>query len=183
MALLIDAGTPPDHVGLRGLRERGVACPHWHCRAWGRAWSNPVPPVARSWPRGRGRSWRRCLTRVLRGGGSTRWPAWSRSRCARSPRPGTTGSPRSASGSSAPARPTWPGCAPRGIRWRAGTGCRMRRRSGSSWTAWTRAPWPGPCSAATRAAAGAAAGHPRPASAPTLPGTSRKRRKRWPAAG
>src|SRR5690242_12616469 len=32
----MDAGMPPDHVGLRGLRERGVACPQWHCRAWGR---------------------------------------------------------------------------------------------------------------------------------------------------
>src|SRR5258708_14718639 len=28
---------PGDHVGLRGLRERGVACPQWHCRAWRRA--------------------------------------------------------------------------------------------------------------------------------------------------
>ena len=28
----------------------------------------------------------------------------------------------------------------RGTRWRAGTGRRMRRRSGWSWTAWTRAP-------------------------------------------
>ena len=26
---------PRDHVGLLGLRERGVACPQWHCRAWG----------------------------------------------------------------------------------------------------------------------------------------------------
>ena len=31
----------PDHVGLRGLHERGVACPHWHCRARARAWSIP----------------------------------------------------------------------------------------------------------------------------------------------
>src|SRR6478672_9624413 len=39
----MDAGTPPDHVGLRGLRERGVACPQLHCRAWVRVWSSPVP--------------------------------------------------------------------------------------------------------------------------------------------
>ena len=30
----------------------------------------------------------------------------------------------------------------------------MRRRSGSCWTAWTRGPWPGPCSGRARAAAG-----------------------------
>jgi predicted transposase YbfD/YdcC len=30
----MEAGTPPDHVGLRSLHERGVACPLWHCRAW-----------------------------------------------------------------------------------------------------------------------------------------------------
>ena len=44
---------------------------------------------------------------------------------------GTTGSPRSGSGSGAPASKTWPGCVPRGTRSLAGTGRRMRRRSGS----------------------------------------------------
>src|SRR6201995_4651798 len=44
------------------------------------------------------------------------------------------------SGSGGPARRTWPGCAPRGTRSAAGTGHRMRRRSGSCWTAWTRGP-------------------------------------------
>ena len=34
---VVDAGMPRDHVGLRGLRERGAACPQWHCRAWVRA--------------------------------------------------------------------------------------------------------------------------------------------------
>jgi len=37
-------------------------------------------------------------------------------------------------------RPTWPACTPRGTRSPAGTGHRMRRRSGWSWTAWTREP-------------------------------------------
>jgi DDE_Tnp_1-associated len=37
-------------------------------------------------------------------------------------------------------RPTWPACTPRGTRSRAGTGHRMRKRSGWSWTAWTRGP-------------------------------------------
>ena len=54
----------------------------WHARngivRWGRAWSSPVP-AARIWPRGRGSGWKRCLTRARRGGGSIRWPAWSRS--------------------------------------------------------------------------------------------------------
>ena len=108
------------------------------------------------------------LTRARRGGGSTRRPAWSRSRCAPSPQPGTTGSPRSGSGSGGPVRRTWPGCTPRGIRWPAGTGPRMRRRSGWCWTAWTRGPWPGPCSG-DRAAAGAA-GDRRPVRAATAPG-------------
>ena len=57
-----------------------------------------------------------------------------------------TGSPRSGSGSAGRARRTWPGCARRGTRWPTGTGSRMRRRSGSCWTAWTRGPWPVPCS-------------------------------------
>jgi hypothetical protein len=43
-------------------------------------------------------------------------------------------------GGPGPARPTWPGCAPRGTRSPAGTGRRMRKRSGWSWTAWTREP-------------------------------------------
>ena len=73
---------------------------------------------------------------------------------ARSPQPGTTGSPRSGSGSGGPARRTWPGCALRGTRSPAGTGRRMRRRSGWSWTGWTREPWPGPCSAARAGARG-----------------------------
>jgi hypothetical protein len=103
--------------------------------------------------------------RARRKGGSTRWPVWSRSRSARSPRPGMTGSPRSGSGSGGPARRTWPGCGLRGIRSPAGTGRRMRRRSGWSWTAWTRGPWRGPCPAAVRTAAWAAAGRRRPACA------------------
>ena len=153
-----------------------MACPQWHCRAWVRAWSSPVP-AARIWPPVRGSGWRRCLTRARRKGGSTRWPAWSRSRSARSPRPGTTGSPRSGSGSGGPARRTWPGCAPRGTRSPAGTGRRMRRRSGSCWTAWTRGPWPGPCSGRARAAAGAPAGRPRPACAATVPGARPRQAK------
>ena len=59
-------------------------------------------------------------------GGSTRWPAWSRSRCARS-RPGMTGSPRSGSGLGASASKTWPGCGPRAL---LGPGPRGRRRPG-----------------------------------------------------
>jgi hypothetical protein len=129
------------------------------------------------------RSWRRCRTRARAGGGSARWPAWSRSRCARSPRPGTTGLPRSGSGSGGLARRTWRGCGRRGIRWRAGTARRMRRRSGSCWTAWTRERWPGPCSGRGRAAGGAPAGRQGPACAGTVPGAPRRRRKRWPAAG
>ena len=42
-AQVVDAGTPRDHVGLRGLHERGAACPQWHCRALVRAWSSPGP--------------------------------------------------------------------------------------------------------------------------------------------
>jgi hypothetical protein len=53
----------------------------WHCRAWVRAWSSPVP-AARIWLRMPGGGCGRCLTRARRKGGSTRWPAWSRSRCA-----------------------------------------------------------------------------------------------------
>ena len=66
-AQVVDAGMPRDHVGLRGLRERGAACPQWHCRAWVRAWSSPVltagigPPV-------RGSGWKRCLTHAARQG-------------------------------------------------------------------------------------------------------------------
>ena len=110
--------------------------------------------------------------RARRRGGSTRWPAWSRSRSARSPLPGTTGSPRSGSGSGGLARQTWPGCAPRGTRSLAGTGRRMRKRSGWCWTAWTREPRPGPCSGRARAIAGARAGRPRPACAATVRGAS-----------
>jgi hypothetical protein len=63
-------------------------------------------------------------------GESTHWPAWSRSPSARSPRPGTTGSPRSASGSGGLARPAWPGCGPRGTRSPAGTGRRSENDRG-----------------------------------------------------
>jgi len=84
----------------------------------------------------------------------TRWPAWSRSRSARSPPRGTTGSPRLASGSGGLARKTWPACALRGTRSPAGTGRRMRRRSGSCWPASLRELWPGPCSGHARAVAG-----------------------------
>jgi len=70
---------------------------------WVRAWSSPVL-TGRIWPLVRGSGWRRCRARARRGGGSTRWPAWSRSRSARLPRPGTTGSPRSGSGSGGLAR-------------------------------------------------------------------------------
>jgi hypothetical protein len=137
-----------------------VACPQWHCRAW-------LSPVltARIWPRGRGSGWKRGLTRARRKGGSTRCPAWSRSRSARSPLRGTTGSPRSGSESGGPGRRTWPGCALRGIRLPAGTGHRMRRRSGWCWTASTRGPWPGPYPGQARAVAGVPAGRPRPACA------------------
>ena len=65
---------PRDHVGLRGLRERGVACPQWHCPAWVRAWSSPVL-TGRIWLPVRGSGWRRCPTRARRKGGSIRWPA------------------------------------------------------------------------------------------------------------
>ncbi len=106
----------------------------------------------------RGSDWKRCLTHARRRAGSTRWPAWLRSRSARSPRPGMTGSLRSGSGSSAPTGQIWPGCAPRGTRWPAGTGHRMRRRSGCSWTVLTPAPWPGPCSDRARAVVGVPAG-------------------------
>lgn len=61
----------------------------------------------------------------------------------------------------------------------AGTGRRMRRRSGWSWTAWTRGPWPGRCSGR----AVALAGGPRTASAATVRGASPGRPKRWPATG
>ena len=57
----------------------------------------------------------------------------------------------------------------------------MRRRSGSCWTASTRGPWPGPCSGRARAAAGVAAGRPRPACAATVPGAPPSRQRRWPA--
>ena len=67
---------------------------------------------------------------------------------------------RSGSGSGGPARRTWPGCAPRGTRSRAGTGRRMRRRSGWSWTGLTRGRWPGSCSGRVLAAAGVLAGRP-----------------------
>ena len=105
----------------------------WHAR------SGIVPRVVESGPGGEEsrrphmQRRKRCRTRARRAGG---YPAWSRSRSACSPRPGTTGSPRSGSGSGGPARQTWPGCAPRGTRLPAGTGRRMRRRSGSCWTAW-----------------------------------------------
>ena len=64
------------------------------------------------------------------------------------------------SGSGGPASRTWPGCAPRGTRWQAGTRVPMRRRSGSCWTGWTRGLWPGHWWAAARGALGrrAAAG-------------------------
>ena len=57
------------------------------------------------------------------------------------------------------------------------------KRSGSCWTASTRAPWPGPCSGQVRAPAAAPAGHPRPACAATVPGAPPSRQKCWPAAG
>ena len=53
----------------------------------------------------------------------------------------------------------------------------MRRRSGWCWTAWTRGPWPGPCSGRARAVAGAPAGRPRPACAATVPGVPPSRQK------
>ena len=64
----------------------------------------------------------------------------------------------------------------------AGTGYRMRRRSGSCWTAWTPGPWPGPCSCPARAA-GVVAARRRPACAATVPGALLSGQKRWPAAG
>jgi NAD(P)-dependent dehydrogenase (short-subunit alcohol dehydrogenase family) len=78
--------------------------------------------VGRIWPRARGSGWRRCRTRALPEGGSTRWPARSLSRSVRSPRRGTTGSPRLASGSGGLTRKIWPACAFRGTRSPAGTG-------------------------------------------------------------
>src|SRR5712664_3277271 len=36
VVLLMGAGTPLHHAGFWGLRERGVACPQWHWRAWAR---------------------------------------------------------------------------------------------------------------------------------------------------
>ena len=58
-----------------------------------------------------------------------------------------------------------------------------RRRSGSCWTAWTREPWPGPCSGRARAVTGVPAGRPRPACAGTVRGASPSRPKRWPGNG
>ena len=69
----------------------------------------------------------------------------------------------------------------RGTRSPAGTGRRMRRRSGSCWIVLTRGPWPGPCSGRGRAVAGAPAGRPRPACAVTGPGALPGKREHWPA--
>src|SRR5258708_3235643 len=52
------------------------------------------------------------------------------------------GSPRSGNGPDEPARRTWPACELHGIRSAAGTGHRMRRRSGWSWTGLTPEPSP-----------------------------------------
>ncbi len=49
-------GHATDDLGLQGLRERSVACPQWHCRAWLRARSNLVL-AARTWPAVRGSAW------------------------------------------------------------------------------------------------------------------------------
>ena len=95
----------------------------------------------------------------------------------------TTGSPRSGSGSTAPARRTWPGCARRGIRSPGGTGRRMRRRSGWCWTVLTPGPWPRLCSGRVRAVAGALAGRLRPACVITVPAARPGRHKRWPGNG
>jgi hypothetical protein len=99
----------------------------------------PAGPVAvsrcgpRTWPRKPGGGWKRYLTRARRRGGSTCWPARSRSRSARSPLPGTTGSQGPGSELGRLARRAGP-AAPVGPRSLAGTGRRMRRRSGSCWT-------------------------------------------------
>ena len=53
-----------------------------------------------------------------------------------------------------------PACGPRGTRSAAGTGRRMRKRSGWCWTVLTHGPWPGPCSGRARAAAGRPGGPP-----------------------
>jgi hypothetical protein len=63
-----------------------------------------------------------------------------------------------------------------GTRSPAGTGHRMRRRSGSCWTALIREPWPLPCSGPTRAADGAPAGRPAEPAARTPAGPPRKMR-------
>src|SRR6266702_2078406 len=68
-------------------------------------------------------------------------------------------------------------------RWQAGTGHRMRRRSGWCWTAWIRGPWPGPCSGPATAVASVLAGRRRPAYAATVPGRPPSTPRRWPAAG
>ena len=139
-----------------------------------RASGGPTGPVAvsrcgpRTWPRRPGSGWKRYLTRARGRGGSTCWPARSRSRSARSPLPGTTGSPRPGSESGRLARRAGP-AAPVGPRSLAGTGRRMRRRSGSCWTASTR-----------RAAAGAPASNPRPACAATVPGEPRSGKSAGP---
>jgi hypothetical protein len=62
----------------------------------------------------------------------------------------------------------------------AGTGHRMRKRSGSSWTASPRVPQPGPCSGQARAPAAAPAGYPRPACAATMPGAPSSRQNADP---
>ena len=132
-------------------------------------------------PRGRGSGWRRCRIRARRRGGSTRWPAWSRSRSALLLLPGTTGSPRSGSGSGEPGRRIWPGCALRGIR------SPGRYRAPDEKTirvvldrldprALTRA-------LLGRVRAGAVAGRRRPPCAITAPGGPPGRQRHWPAAG
>jgi hypothetical protein len=69
----VDAGTPRDHVDLEGLRERGVACPQWHCRAWMHASVVEPGPDGEDLTVG---AWNRCRTRALRKDRSTRrWPA------------------------------------------------------------------------------------------------------------
>jgi hypothetical protein len=71
----MDAGTPPDHVGLRGLHEQGMACPHWHCRAWARGCVRSGPGgedlPAEAWRRGPPRSVRGYPARHLAGQAKT----------------------------------------------------------------------------------------------------------------
>jgi DDE_Tnp_1-associated len=113
---------PPDHVGLRGLRERGAACPQWHVAlryargrirsrrpgsghgAWQRLEALPDPrfPQGRIYPLA-------CLVAItlcaFTAAGNDRFTAvgqWIRR-----------------------ARRTWPGCGRRGIPSRAGSGCRI----------------------------------------------------------